>query len=67
MFNSLVSRVPMAKGCADCRLTDCGSESATSRFRDFGPPGSPMPSADSQSAWTTPQSAPLGNSRDQLV
>eukprot|EP00969_Alexandrium_andersonii_P296445 13100222-Alexandrium_andersonii.AAC.1 len=33
---SLGARTPIAKDCADCRLADCGSERAISRFCGFG-------------------------------
>eukprot|EP00969_Alexandrium_andersonii_P215408 9514563-Alexandrium_andersonii.AAC.1 len=45
MLHVPVSRAPMAKDCADCRLADCGLELATSRFQDLGTPLSPSDSA----------------------
>eukprot|EP00969_Alexandrium_andersonii_P199238 8798080-Alexandrium_andersonii.AAC.1 len=57
----MASHAPRAKDCADCGLADCGLESATSRFRDFGPPRSLISSVDLESARKMPQNAPLGS------
>eukprot|EP00969_Alexandrium_andersonii_P183649 8114820-Alexandrium_andersonii.AAC.1 len=55
-------RAPKAKGCADCGLADRGLACATSRFRDFGPPRSPISLVDSESARELARNAPLGRS-----